>query len=172
MRHLHLSKLALATILSLSIGAGAASAEDAAKPQTIFVQGTIERADAAAVVVHANDGSSPKLAIGPSTLIVATRPAKLDDIKADYFIASASTLGADGKLRSTELRIFPEALRGLGEGQRPMKAANQQMTNASVYEVAAGAEGRVIKVKYNGRASELIVGPEVPISALVVAGPA
>jgi hypothetical protein len=163
-----MNRLAMAAALGLVLGANAASAEDVA---SIRLQGTIEQAGAAAVVIHANDGSSPKLAIGPKTIIVATRPAKLEDIKAGDFIASAAVRGDNGKLRSSELRIFPEALRGLGEGQRPMSAPNQTMTNASVYEVAASPGGRVVKVKFEGGESELIVGPGVPISMLVVTGP-
>jgi hypothetical protein len=160
-----------AVVLGLSIGQPAALAQEAVNAPTTRLQGTIEQASAAAVVIHAKDGSSPELAIGPKTIIVETRPARLEDVKAGDFIASAAMRGADGKLHSSELRIFPEALRGLGEGQRPMSAPNQTMTNASVYEVAAGPEGRVIKVKFEGGESELIVGPEVPISALVVTGP-
>lgn len=170
MRLPYLSILAVA-VLSLPVGARTVSAQEAANVPTMRLQGTIEQAGAAVVVIHANDGSSPKLPIGPKTIIVATRPAKLEDIKAGDFIASAAVRGADGKLRSSELRIFPDALRGLGEGQRPMSAPNQTMTNASVYEVAAGPEGRVIKVKFEGGTSELIVGPEVPISTLVITGP-
>jgi hypothetical protein len=166
-----MNRLAVAAALSLALGANAAPAEDVASTPTVRLQGTIEQAGAAGVVIHAKDGSSPKLAIGPKTVIFATRPAKLEDIKAGDFIASAAVRGADGKLRSSELRIFPEALRGLGEGQRPMNAPNQTMTNASVYEVAAGPEGRVIRVKFEGGESELIVGPDVPISALIVTGP-
>jgi len=41
------------------------------------------------------------------------------------------------------------------------------MTNASVSEVVAAPEGQVVKVKYQNGTAELIVGPEVPVTALV-----
>jgi hypothetical protein len=66
------------------------------------------------------------------------------------------------------LRIFPEALRGLGECQRPMSESNKTMTNASVTELVTAVQGRVLKVKYKDGTSELIVGPGVPVTALVV----
>src|SRR5689334_7035929 len=110
---------ALAIVLGLSIGQPAAFAQEAINAPTTRLQGTIEQASDAAVVIHAKDGSSPELAIGPKTIIVETRTARLEDVKAGDFIASAAMRGADGKLHSSELRIFPEALRGLGEGQRP-----------------------------------------------------
>jgi hypothetical protein len=145
-----------------------ALAEDAAKPATVRIQGTVEKSDARVLVIHAQDGSSPAFALSPATLIIANAPSSLAAIKAGDFVASAAVMEADGKLHSTELRIFPEALRGLGEGQRPMSAPKTMMTNASVSEVVAAPEGRVLKVKYKDGASELIVGPDVPITALVV----
>ena len=52
----------------------------------------------------------------------------------------------DGKLHSTELRIFSEKMRGGGDGQRPMNdARNQTMTNATVMGTAIVNGSNVMK---------------------------
>ena len=136
--------------------------------ETVKLQGTIESSDGSALVIHAKDGTSPKLKLDAKTLIVASEPSSLDRVKAGDFVASAAVTGDDGKLHSTELRIFPEVLRGVGEGQRPMSEPGKTMTNAAVAQVVEAAQGRTLKVKFKGGESELIVGPDVPVTALVV----
>ena len=141
----------------------------AAQQATVRIQGTVEKSDAQMLVVKAKDGSQASFTLSSGTMIIASEPSSLSAIKAGDFIASAAVKQADGKLHSTELRILPEALRGLGEGQRPMDKPNTMMTNAAVSEVVAAPEGRTLRVKYKDGTSELVVGPEVSITALVVA---
>src|SRR5262245_27524562 len=136
--------------------------------ETVRLQGTVEKSDTHMLAIQASDGSSASIALSPKTLIVVSAPSSLAAIKPGDFVASAAAVKAGGKLYSTEVRIFPEALRGLGEGQRPMSASNTMMTNASVAEVVEAPEGRSLKVKYKGGTAELIVGPEVRVTALVV----
>lgn len=133
----------------------------------VGIRGTIENFDSKGLVVKGPKGREVPVALDGNTAVFMSQPSSLDAIKPGDYVASAAVKGADGKLRSKELRIFPEALRGIGEGQRPMKAPDTLMTNASVSEVVAAPEGQVVKVKYKDGTAELIVGPEVPITALV-----
>jgi hypothetical protein len=78
--------------------------------------------------------------------------------------------GTDGKIHAVEVRIFPAALRGTGEGQRPWDVKpDGVMTNATVGTVSQSAEGSVVRVTYKGGESEYIVGPAVPVLAYVPA---
>src|SRR6476661_2941266 len=98
----------------------------------INLVGTVDKVDATSITVKMEE-STETVKIAPNVLYLQNKPAKLSDIKANDFVASAVVRKADGKLHSTELRIFPEAMRGVGEGQRPMNDANNQtMTNATV----------------------------------------
>jgi hypothetical protein len=82
-------------------------------------------------------------------------------------VASAAIRGPDGKLHSTELRVFPEPLRGVGEGQRPMNdARSQTMTNATVTGTAIRDGSNNIKVKFSGGESELVLDPGVPVTRI------
>ena len=90
--------------------------------------------------------------------------------------APAPVRKEDGKLHSTELRIFSEKMRGGGDGQRPMNdARNQTMTNATVTGTAIVNGSNVMKVKfgpsqiggsgttYPAGESDLVLDPNVPV---------
>jgi hypothetical protein len=138
-----------------------------AQQADVRLRGTIEKLDRNMLLLRGPKGREVPVTLDSTTTVFISQPSSLDAIKAGDYVASAAVKGADGKLRSKELRIFPEALRGLGEGQRPMNAPDTLMTNESVSEVVAAPEGQVVKVKYKNGTAELIVGPEVPITALV-----
>jgi hypothetical protein len=135
------------------------------------LRGVVVSFDADSLVVKTDDGNETGVTLTPETLITANRPTDLGAVKPGDFVASAAVRGTDGKLHSTELRIFPEALRGTGEGQRPMSDPGKTMTNAEVAEVTGPVEGRVVKVKFKGGSDQLVVGPDVPVIEVVVSGP-
>jgi hypothetical protein len=137
----------------------------------VNIMGTVDKFDATTISVKADDGGATEtLKVAPNLIVVQNKPAKLTDIKPNDFVASAAVRGPDGKLHSTELRIFPDAMRGVGEGQRPMNdARNQTMTNATVTGTAIVGGSNNIKVKYKEGESELILDPGVPVTAIVPA---
>jgi hypothetical protein len=64
------------------------------------------------------------------------------------------------------VRIFPESLRGAGEGQYPWDLQpDSVMTNATVGTITQAPEGNVIKVSYKSTESEYTVDPTTPIFA-------
>src|SRR5215467_15381857 len=72
--------------------------------------------------------------------------------------------------KAVELRIFPESMRGHGDGHRPgwPSAPNGTMTNGAVGQTVTSVDGPVLTVKFKDGASEkkLIVGPNVPVQRL------
>ena len=105
--------------------------------------------------------------LAPNFLVLQNKTATLADIKPNDFVASAAVRGVDGKLHSTELRIFPDAMRGVGEGQRPMNdARNQTMTNATVTGAVVVNGSNNIRVKFDGGESELILDPGIPVTRI------
>jgi len=138
---------------------------------TFAVNGTVHTFDATSIAVQNDDsGAVETFPLSPQLLVVQNKPATLSDIKPNDFIASAAVRKEDGKLHSTELRIFPEAMRGVGEGQRPMNdARHQTMTNATVTGTAIVDGSNNLKVQFPGGESELILDPGVPVMAIVPA---
>jgi hypothetical protein len=156
-------------LLTAAMAFAAASASAQGTPP-INVLGTIDRIDATSIAIKGDDGAVQTFKLAPTLIVVQNKPATLADIRPDDFIASAAKRGRDGKLHSTELRIFPPAMRGLGEGQRPMNdPAEQTMTNALVTGAAIADGSNDLKVKFAGGESELVVDPGVPVTRIDVA---
>lgn len=162
-------RLMLLGSLSLLVFLVPAPVEAQQADGSIRIRGVIEKFDGQILTVKSADGKSVDLQVALDAVITRNEPSSLGAIKPGDYIASAAVKGDDGKLHSTDLRIFPEALRGLGDGQRPMQDPGKTMTNAAVSEVVAAPQGQILKVKFNDGTSELVVGPNVPITALVIA---
>jgi hypothetical protein len=139
-----------------------------AQSSNVVVTGTVDRIDATAISVKNTASDAVEdFKLAPKVLVVQNKPATLADIKPNDFVASAAVRDADGRLHSTELRIFPDTMRGVGEGQRPMNdVRNQTMTNATVTGAAVVNGSNDIKVRFQGGESELIVDPGVPVTRI------
>jgi len=132
------------------------------------VVGTVDRLDGNNLMVKANDGQPVTVVLDGNAAVFGVEKRTIADIKPGDYLASGGVKGTDGKIHAVEVRIFPETLRGTGEGQRPWDAKPEGvMTNATVGTVSQSPEGGVIHVKYKEGESEFTVGPEVPILAYV-----
>jgi len=132
------------------------------------VVGTVDKLDSNNLMVKANDGQPVTVVLDDNAVVFGVEKRTLADIKPGDYLASGGVKGTDGKIHAVEVRIFPETLRGTGEGQRAWDAKpDGVMTNATVGTVSQSPEGGVIHVKYKEGESEFTVGPEVPIVAYV-----
>jgi hypothetical protein len=130
----------------------------------VRVRGTVEKLDGQALTVKSREGQPVTVILAPNVAVAYLIKQNLADIKAGDFVASTSMKGTDGKNHSVELRIFPEAMRGLGEGQYAWDLAPESlMTNATVSGITGAPQGQNLKVTYKGGESELVVGPDTPI---------
>jgi len=155
--------LAGALIALLAVPAGAQQAPQGTPTR---IRGTVEKLDGQALTVKPREGQQVTVTLAPNVTIGYLVKKSLADIKAGDFVASTSTKGTDGKNHSVELRIFPEAMRGVGEGQYAWDLVPESlMTNATVSGVTGAPQGQILKVTYKGGESELIVGPDTPIFA-------
>lgn len=70
----------------------------------------------------------------------------------------------DGSQRALAIHIFPEAMRGVGEGHRPWDLRpNSTMTNAAVDSTVSSIDGQVLVVKYKDGEKKVVVPPNTPI---------
>jgi len=81
------------------------------------IRGTVEKLDGQALTVKSREGQELTITLAPNVTVAYLVKKSLGDIKAGDFVATTSSKGTDGKNHSVELRIFPDAMRGLGEGQ-------------------------------------------------------
>ena len=136
------------------------------------IRGTIEKLEGQTLIVRSREGQELSIALANDLKVSAVEKAQLSDIKQGDFIGTAAVPGTDGKLHAQEVLIFPEALRGAGEGHHPWDLTpDSTMTNATVAEVAEGAKGRLLKLKYKDGEKEIEVPMEAPIVTLAPGDP-
>jgi hypothetical protein len=115
-------------------------------PSAQRVRGKIEAYDPATRVLNITGSDKKPLLVSlePDVRVIYDARLKLTDLKAGDFIGSTTLKTADGKLHAQEVHVFPDAMRGAGEGQYPASDANPNrlMTNATVAEVAAVAANK------------------------------
>jgi hypothetical protein len=131
---------------------------------TTRIHGTVTGLKADALAVQTTGGRAVSIAFGPKTPIVGVAAASLADIKPGDFVGTAARPGDDGGLVALEVHIFPESMRGTGEGHRPFDMGPQStMTNGTVGADVTGVSGRTITVSYKGGQQKVFVPPNVPV---------
>jgi hypothetical protein len=132
-----------------------ASAQD-----TVRLRGTVERIDGPIFVVKTRDGSEVKLTVTDNPLWVVIVPGKMSDIKPGMFVGSAGMMQEDGTQKAIEVHIFPESMRGTGEGHYDWDLLpKSKMTNGNVEQSVTGVDGPVLSVKYKDGEKKLVVTP-------------
>jgi hypothetical protein len=98
--------------------------------------------------------------------------ASLADVKPGVYVGVAALPGGDGgALKALEVHIFPESLRGAGEGFRPFDLApGSTMTNGDVNARVERVDGAQIVVAYKGGEQTIAIDKSTPIVALEPGG--
>jgi hypothetical protein len=137
-----------------------ASAQD-----TVRVRGTVERIDGPVYVIKTRDGSEVKLTtVADNPLFVAIVPAKMSDIKPGMYVGSAGMMQEDGTQKAIEVHIFPESMRGTGDGHYDWDLMpKSKMTNGSVEQAVTGVDGPLLSVKYKDGEKKLVVTPQTVV---------
>jgi len=151
-----------------------------------MVRGTIKNASSSSLIVTTPRGDVT-VAVTPPLQVYARQPATLADVKDNTFIGVTTVKQPDGTERATEIHIFPEELRGLGEGSRMMNGgggggAGNRMTNGAVSNSrmtngtatasrmsngnVANATGSTLEVQYAGGSQKVNVPPNTPVTQL------
>ena len=138
----------------------AASFAAAQAPQTVRVRATLENVSVPMLTAKARDGAEMKIKLADNAPVNEVVKASLADIKENSYIAVTAMPQPDGSQKAVAILIFPEAMRGVGEGHRPWDLeANSTMTNATVAEQVAGTDGQTVTVKYKDGDKKILVTP-------------
>ena len=151
----------------LLLATSASFAQQQAAP--VRVRGTVEGVDGPMLRVKSRDGQTTyKMKMADNVAVRGVVKASLLDIKQNSFIGVTGMPQADGSQKAVEIHIFPENLRGTGEGHRPWDLSpNSTMTNATVAQMVKGVHGDEITLKYKDGDKKVVVVPETVIVAFV-----
>src|SRR5580704_11288194 len=150
-------KLAGATAFALVFTASFAAAQ---APDVVRVRATIESVDGQMVTAKSRDGVEMKIHLADNAPVNEVVKVSLSDIKPNSYVAVTAMPQPDGSQKATAVIIFPEAMRGLGDGHRPWDyQANSTMTNATVDTSVANVDGEKLTVKYKDGEKTVLVTP-------------
>ncbi len=150
------------------VAASTLSAMAQRAPTPSRVRGTIESVDGDLLAVKSRSGEAVKLHMTGDTKIAGITKISLADVKVGSFIGTTTVPGADGSQKAVEVHVFPESMRGTGEGSRPWDLRpNSTMTNATVGESVTGNDGRTLLVKYKGGEKRVVVPDQTPVVTYV-----
>jgi hypothetical protein len=124
-------------------------------------------ADGQSLGVRTRAGEERTVHLTPKTRFVLVVPATLADVKPGAFIGVAAMPGEGSELKAMEVHIFPEAMRGTGEGFRPFDLApGSTMTNGNLTARVDATSGPKLTVTYKGGEQAIVVDPKTPIVAM------
>ena len=167
--------------IAASLLAGAATAQSSpGKPE--HVRGDIVAIDGNTVTVKSRGGETLKLQLADDVRVSVAEKAELADVRDGAFIGTTAVAQPDGTLRAIEVHVFPESMRGTGEGHRPWDLRpGSTMTNATVTGVgAAGGKSpstmtnatvakvadRKLTLKYSDGEKSVVVPPDAKVVKL------
>jgi hypothetical protein len=124
-------------------------------------------ADGSVLNVRTRADEEQTIHLNAKTRFALVVPATLADVKPGSFIGVAALPGEGSELKAMEVHIFPEAMRGTGEGFRPFDLApKSSMTNGAISARVDATTGPKLTVTYKGGEQTIVVDPKTPIVAL------
>jgi hypothetical protein len=151
-------------VLSLAASFAAGSLAFAQAPAPARVRGTISSVDAGDLQVTTRSGDTVTLKLPADVVITIIEPIAIDAIKPGSFIGTAARTQPDGTLRALEVQVFPESMRGVGEGHRPWDLGpDSTMTNGTVGTLEKVTDERTLTLDYKGGEKTVVVPAGAPI---------
>jgi outer membrane lipoprotein SlyB len=148
----------------------AGSMATAQSPDMVRVRGTIESVDGQTLNVKGRDGNPIKVKLTDDAKVSAVDRKSLADVKQGVFVGITAMPQPDGTQKAVEIHIFPEAMRGTGEGHRPWDLMpNSTMTNANIDSEVASTDGKELVLKYKDGEKKFIVPANVEVVAFAPA---
>jgi len=154
---------AIAALLLAAI-ASVAVAQAPANPP-VRIRGVVEKIDGQMLTVKANNGQSMTVKLADNYMVMGIAKASVTDVASGKFIGTTTVGERNGGLVALEIHIFPENMRGTGEGHYDWDLRPEsKMTNANVANVKAMGKERMLTVQYKGGEKQILV----PENAVVV----
>lgn len=151
----------------------------------IMVRGTVTSVSANQLVLKSDTGTVTVTLTQPFQ-VYTRAPSDLSHVRENTFIGVTTVKQSDGSERAAEIHIFPEELRGVGEGSRMMAAdraagpsrmtngnvSASRMTNGTATQSrmsngnVSSTNGSSLVVQYAGGSENVTVPPNTPVTEL------
>ena len=160
------------TLIAAASVVAVVSATVCAQDKPVRVRGTIDQIEGSTMIVKSREGDTLRIKLADDGSVIALEKAALADIKPNSYVGSTAMPQPDGTWKAIEVHIFPEAMRGTGEGDRPYDYRPQStMTNGTVNNVGKSTvggtvssdEGSTLTLSYKDGSKKIEVTPETVI---------
>jgi hypothetical protein len=155
-------------VSAIAIMASLTALDAGAQAPPARVRGVIEAFEGQTVVIATENDGVVRLTLTAMTGINGVEKRSLADITDNAFIGTTAVKDEDGRWRATEVHIFPESMRGAGEGHYAWDLPDSTMTNGAVTGSAAQRRGRTLTVGYAGGTTQVDVTRRTAIVALTL----
>ena len=168
-----------APVADTNVGRALAPADTATAPASPMttVRGTIAAVSDTALTITTATGAQQVQIVAPLRVYTRTT-SDLAHVTPNAFVGITSVKQSNGSERATEIHIFPEELRGTGEGSRMMdQAAGSRMTNGSVSPsrmtngsvTSKAGGGTTYTIQYQGGTQTIEIPAGVTVTSIVPA---
>ena len=176
----------LTTLLSMALLLQACG-KPSSTSQPEHVRGAVQTVNGQALTIATSAGSV-RVQLAPSTAIATVVQSDRAHLTDGSFLGITSVVAPDGSRRAVEVHVFPESMRGTGEGSRgwdwPGASADSKMTNGTASKMTNGtvsnstmtngtvtaAGGSSLTLQYKDGASKgsqaITIPPGVPVDAI------
>jgi hypothetical protein len=145
-----------------AIGFGGSSFAQTPPPMS-RIRGTIDAVDESSVHVTTRAGEHVTMKLAADAGYTLIAPISIEAIKPGSFIGTAAVTQMDGTLKALEIQVFPESMRGIGEGHRPWDLGiGSTMTNGTVGDLKV-SNGRLLTLIYKGGEQKVFVPENAPV---------
>ena len=160
-------RVAIVVVFAAAMFALSASAQaPSPAPQPVRIRGTIQSVADGKLSIATKSNGVVSVDLSDRTGINGLQTKTARDIGENTFIGATAVKNSAGRWQATEIHIFPETMRGAGEGHYAWDLPESSMTNGAVTGNTSGAGGRTLKVKYAGGETDVDVTPKTAIVAL------
>ena len=160
------SKNNLPTAVVAAVLGVALLASAPARAAGVHERGTVTSVDGGTVMVKSREGKDLSFNIDDGWNVVGAAKATMADIKTGTFIGTATT-GADDGMKALEVVVFPEKMRGVGEGHYDWDLKPKtMMTNATVNNAVKDVDGQTVTLTYKGGEKKVAISDTTPIVQL------
>jgi hypothetical protein len=136
---------------------------------TTRIRGDVVALEGQDLKVKSAGGAAQTVRLLPGFRVDAWGRADLSAVAQGAFVGTTATPQADGTLVASEVHVFPESMRGTGEGHYDWDLKpNTKMTNANVEQTVAGVDGPVLSVKYKDGEKKLMVTKDTAVVTYVI----
>ena len=156
-------RFALPAALALVLAAGALNAQ--VPPR---VRGIISSVEGQTLVLISRSDGVVRLTLTDMTGINGLERRRMSDITENTFVGATAVKNRDGRWEATEVHIFPESMRGAGEGHYAWDLPESTMTNGAATGVVTKGRGGTMTVQYGGDSVEIDVTRRTEIVALTM----